>query len=57
MYFSLERGKIQLSEFTIKYAKTEKFWLLKGRLLPYFKTKKPKSIYILIALVQLYRTT
>jgi hypothetical protein len=57
MYFSLERGKIKLSEFTIKYVKTEKFWLLQGHFLPYFKTKKQQSIYILIARVQLYRTT
>jgi hypothetical protein len=54
MYFSLERSKIQLSEFTIKYAQTEKFWLLQRHFLTYFKTKKQQSIYILIARVQLY---
>jgi hypothetical protein len=57
MYFSLKQVKIQLSEFTIKYAKTGKFCLLRGRFLPYFRTKKQQSIYILVARVQLYRTT
>jgi hypothetical protein len=34
MHFSLERSKIQLSEFTIKYAKTEKILVIAGAFSP-----------------------